>query len=95
MKTLTDLKQPPIRVLKVQAGQTVAVQVNEQPAGPVARCRSEYRTASRRLVEVATWPAITLTEYIALRRVADRGTGSPSGRVGDGPVRRLALAHSE
>jgi len=33
MKTLTDLKQPPIRVLKVQAGQTVAVQVNEQPAG--------------------------------------------------------------
>jgi hypothetical protein len=34
IKTLTDLKQPPIRVLQVQAGQNVAVQVNEQPAGP-------------------------------------------------------------
>ena len=36
MKALTDLKQPPIRVLHVQAGQTVAVQINEQPAGAKA-----------------------------------------------------------
>jgi len=40
----------------------------------VERYRSEYRTASRRLLEAATWQGITLTEYIALRRVADRGT---------------------
>jgi len=53
----------------------------------VERYRSEYRTASRRLMEAATWPGITLTEYIALRRVTDRGTGAPGGRVGDRPGR--------
>ena len=31
MKALTDMKLPPLRVLKVEAGHTVAVQVNEQP----------------------------------------------------------------
>lgn len=40
----------------------------------VERYRSEYRAASRRLLEAATWQGITVTEYIALRRAADRRT---------------------
>ena len=39
----------------------------------VERYRAEYGTASRRLLEAATWPGITVAEYIALRRAADRG----------------------
>ena len=37
MKALMDVKYPQIRVLRVQAGQNVAVQVNEQPRKALAK----------------------------------------------------------
>jgi len=36
MKGLTEVKRPPVQVLKVQVGQTVAVQVNENDPKPLA-----------------------------------------------------------
>ena len=36
MKSLTEVKRPPVQVLKVQVGQTVAVQVNENAPKPLS-----------------------------------------------------------
>ncbi len=38
----------------------------------IERYRAEFQTASRKWLEQATWPGITETAYVTLRRTADR-----------------------
>ena len=97
-KAMSEQIEQESRELRQAAGSARAAglaQVGRHPHGrtvracrsipAVERYRSEYRTASRRLLETATWPGITLTEYIALRRAADRRptAGTPCGKCGD------------
>ncbi len=61
MKTLAEMKRPPIRVLQVRAGENVAVQVNEQP-NKVLEAKDVHRLpeAERRKLPEST-PAIAET----------------------------------
>ena len=53
MKALADMKRPPIRVLKVQAGENVAVQVNEQARPGESQHANQATTKRRKALETA------------------------------------------
>ena len=57
MKALTDVKYPPIRVLQVHAGQTVAVQVNEQLPRPTRSARTKELPHVERREDAESTPA--------------------------------------
>lgn len=57
MKALTDVKYPSIRVLQVQAGQTVAVQVNEQLPRPARSARTKELPHAERREDAESTPA--------------------------------------